>query len=377
MRFILVLLLVVHGLIHVLGFMKAWQLAALPQLSRVAALDAPPPVVKTVGLLWLVVSALLLASALSVLLRTASWWQLGLIGVAVSQLLILLAWQDAKAGTWINLLLLVTMSIGAAHERFHHESDAQATALLSDAASVTPTLLTSAAVASLPATVQRWLQRSGAVDRPSPRGVRLRQRGSLRASPRGAWMPVTASQYFNVSEPSFVWEVDARMAKVLPLVGRDSYLEGRGHMLIKLLSLVPVVDVANERIDQGTLLRFLGELCWFPGAAAHAYLQWVARDERSADVTMTHRGVTATATFTFDALGRVTSVAAERYLGGGPDAKREHWVIPMREWTRVGDVEIPVRGDAIWKLPDGDFSYYRWEIVELEADRFEPYASAR
>lgn len=59
--------------------------------------------------------------------------------------------------------------------------------------------------------------------------------------------------------PGFVWIVDVRAAPFLHLSGRDKYENGKWHILIKLLSLFPVVDAKEKEIDQGALLRYLGK----------------------------------------------------------------------------------------------------------------------
>jgi hypothetical protein len=30
---------------------------------------------------------------------------------------------------------------------------------------------------------------------------------------------------------------------------------------------------------------------------------------------------------------------------------------------------VPVRGEVVWELESGDFSYYRWEILDVEVNR--------
>jgi hypothetical protein len=35
----------------------------------------------------------------------------------------------------------------------------------------------------------------------------------------------------------------------------------------------------------------------------------------------------------------------------------------------VRGVEMPVSGNAVWKLPGGDFDYYRWEILDVEVNQ--------
>ena len=57
---------------------------------------------------------------------------------------------------------------------------------------------------------------------------------------------------------------------------------------------------------------------------------------------------------------------AGRYMGSGDAATLEHWYIPASEWREMNGVRIPVKGEVIWKLKDGDFSYYQWEITEVE-----------
>ena len=131
----------------------------------------------------------------------------------------------------------------------------------------------------------------------------------------------------------------------------------------------PIVDATGPTIDQGTLLRFLGEIIWFPGAALAPYLTWRALDDVTAEATMTHGGVTATARFTIDADGRVTGFRARRYMDDRTGAHLEDWYVPIDAWARFDGVEVATRGAVIWQLAAGNFEYYRWEITALEHDR--------
>ena len=69
--------------------------------------------------------------------------------------------------------------------------------------------------------------------------------------------------------------------------------------------------------------------------------------------------------------GRFLELTADRYMGSGPEARLERWRIPASEWRRYSGVVVPSRGDVIWELAAGDFSYYRWELTSLEYDRAE------
>lgn len=130
----------------------------------------------------------------------------------------------------------------------------------------------------LPEPVQKWLKQANIVGREKTFAVRLRQKGLIRTTKKQPWMPAQAEQYFTVDRPGFVWKVKVKVNPFLFLVGRDKYFEGKGNMLIKLLAFVNVVNARGKEIDQGTMLRYLGEIVWFPSAALSDYIYRVAGD---------------------------------------------------------------------------------------------------
>ena len=88
-----------HGLIHLLGFAKAFGLADLPQLAQ--------PISRTWGALWLAAGMLVLAAAALLPLAPRWWWAVGAVAVVASQAVIFSSWGDAKFGTVANVVLLL------------------------------------------------------------------------------------------------------------------------------------------------------------------------------------------------------------------------------------------------------------------------------
>lgn len=99
MKIAFIFVTLLHGLIHLMGFAKAFQLMDIEQLTV--------PISKTTGLFWLFTSILMLTSAAAYMLKTEWWWIIALLAVAISQMLIFMSWQDAKFGTIANLIILV------------------------------------------------------------------------------------------------------------------------------------------------------------------------------------------------------------------------------------------------------------------------------
>jgi hypothetical protein len=264
-------------------------------------------------------------------------------------------------------LLMVAGAVAIANIVFQRRVDAESRTLFAAARASAPRNLEARDIEHLPPPVRRWLEISGAVGRPIAGTVRLTQRGELRTAPDKPWMPAAAEQVFTVDPPGFVWHVRTKMMG-LPIAGRDRFADGRGHMLIKVASLIPVADATGPEVDQGALLRFLGEIIWFPSAALSPTITWQSIDANSARATMRHGGVTASAVFGFDDRGRFNGLTADRYMSAPGGSRLEKWVIPISAWRVVRGIEMPVRGNAIWKLAEGDFDYYRWEILDVEVN---------
>lgn len=360
MRWALAGLLVVHGAIHLLGVLAAWRVIELSRTNE-PSLIPPSALARNVTAAgWLFAAVALLIAGGLCAAGVDAWWLPATAAVVLSQILISLQWHHAKAGTIANVLVLLALIPGIAIAGFHAASATVAEGLRAHAAP--GAMVTTADLAPLPAPVQRWLQRAGVVGRRRPTSVDVQQRGQLRTAPDAKFFDAVARQTFRLEEPAFVWAVDAVMGKIVPIVGRDSMVDGRGHMLIRAAGLVTVADATGDKIDQGTLVRFLTEMVWFPAGVLAPYITWRAVDDRHADATMVWRGAAATARFTIDSEGRVTRLEAKRWLG---EQSLEAWEIPISEWRRFGGVEVPSRGTVAWRLAAGEFEYYRWEILDV------------
>ena len=221
----------------------------------------------------------------------------------------------------------------------------------------------------LPPSVQKWLEHSKVVGKEKIRTVRLKQKGLMRTKPDGAWMPVEAEQYFTVDKPGFIWKAKVKMAPLVYLTGKDKYYEGKGKMQIKLLSLFPVVNAQGREIDQGTLVRYLGEIARFPTAALSDYISWEEIDAHSARATMSYKGVTASAVFTFNEQGDLIDFTAKRYMETNGQYVLEDWSGQTKEYREFNGIRISSKTDVIWKLKSGDFNWYKCEITDIDYNK--------
>jgi hypothetical protein len=214
----------------------------------------------------------------------------------------------------------------------------------------------------LPEPVQRWLRWSGAVGKPIPSTIRLKQKGELRVGDLG-WLPFTAEEYYCTNPPGFVWTANTRMAPGISVLGKDSYLHGRGALEMRVLGLVPVARDSGPEMDQGDLLRYLNEIMWFPAGALIPEITWEPVDDVCARATMTHGGVSGTAVFSFDTEGRPTNMTADRH--DRESGAVVPWSTPISAYGEFDGLRVPTTGEALYSHDTGDLSYIRLTVTDV------------
>lgn len=362
MKVFLAILILVHGTIHIIGFLKGFQLAKVSSLSIAIS--------KPMGVFWGLTTTLFLLTLIGLLMKKEFWPYLAFVAILCSQILLILHWQDAKFGTIANVLILILTLPLFGKQQFEKQITTEKIALINSFRAGTQDTLRPAEIGHLPLIIQKWLTQSGVVDKPRAFSLRLRQIGELRPKPESKWMPFVAQQYVNIYSPAFIWSSEVKAFPGISLSGRDRFENGTGEMIIKLASLIPVVDEKdNLQINTGSMIRFLGEICWFPSAAVHDYIVWETVDPHSAKATMTWNNQSVSGVFRFTETGELISFEASRFFGGTKDAKQHLWKVEVLKHKVFEGVRIPEVSRIIWKLPEGDFEWLRLTISEVNYNR--------
>ena len=358
MKYLFAFVMLSHGLIHLMGFTNGFGMSKLPALTKYIS--------KPTGMLWLFAAMLFTAAAVYYLLKKENWSLFAFVAVFISQVLIIWYWNDAKMGTVANIIVLLVAIPSFAHWQFNRMYGKEVKELLSQPLSSANTVITNEHIQSLPAPVQKWLQVSAVVGRPIIQRVHLQQKGEMKNKPNGEWIPFTAEQYFSIDQPSFLWNTTIQPSPFLFINGRDQYKEGKGNMLIKAYGLFTIADSKGPATDQGTLLRYLAETCWFPSAALSGYIKWEAIDEHSAKATMQYGGTTASGIFYFTTNGDLEKFEADRYYINKNESSLEKWQVTCIAYKTFDGIRIPVKNNVTWKLRDGDFTWLELEITDIQ-----------
>lgn len=359
LKLIFLIILVLHGLIHLVGFVKAFGLAEIGQMTQVIS--------KPLGLGWLLALFLMLMVGVLVV-NSKQWvWIPALIAVVISQILIIVSWQDAKYGTIPNLIIFIFAIFSFAAWDFNTQIDKEVDFLLSESKQAGTKIVNEQMLSPLPSPVKRWLNHVGIIGKEEIQSVYFEQIGQMKLKPdQKAWSPAKVEQYVRIDSPSFLWKVNMKMNSFLNVAGRDKFQQGKAVMTIKIGSLLPVVNVQNnEKTNQSAMQRFLMELPWYPSAALSPYITWEEIDQNTAKATMNYQGSIGTATFFFDESGDFVKVSAMRYKDANEDSKLVECIGEAKAYREMDGIRIPAKLNVTWQLDDGPFTWYKLEVLKV------------
>lgn len=361
MRWIVVILLTAHGLIHLMGFAKAFGYAELPQLTL--------PISRPWGLTWLAAAGLVLVSAAMFAAEARQFWIVGGIAFLVSQVVVITTWRDAWAGTIANALLLLVVVHGWLTEgprsfRAQYGRDADAGL----ARQLEAPIVSDADLAPLPEPVRKYLRLVGVVGQPRVRNYRIRFRGRIRSGPDARWMPFEADQQSFADPPTRLFLMRARMFG-LPVEAFHRSVGGHATMQVKLAGLVSMVDARGDVMDRSEAVTLFNDMCLLaPGTLLHSNITWESIDARTAKARFTLGAHTIASTLYFGEDGFLTDFVSDDRSQAFPNGKtftQVRFSTPVRDYRAYGPTRIAAHGDGRWHPAAGEFTYGEFEVLDV------------
>lgn len=231
---------------------------------------------------------------------------------------------------------------------------------------IAPAVPTNAALASLPAPVQRYLRFAIPAGHAPVHYAEVTQEGQFRTHLNGPWLAMTAQQYVYTGRPAYVWDARVRMLPGLSMTVMDSYQDRQGAVDARLLGALPVRLISGPRVSEASLQRYLAEAPWLPTALWPSnWLRWEPIDTTHARAIASDGYIKAEVVFTFDDGGRIVGMAAERYRDVDGTQVLTPWLGHFSDYQRFGDLMVPARGEVGWLINGVEFPYVRVEVQNI------------
>ena len=356
MKWIFFLIITLHGLIHVLGFLKAFQLAEINQLTQ--------SISKPLGVLWLLALILFLASAIQLISNHNLWWITALIALILSQVLIILVWQDAKFGTIANIIILLAVVAGYGSWSFENLFNNDVSGNIKSSSMIEKTLLTENDIEHLPPPVQKYLKYAGVINKEKVNNVKIVFDVEMREKGKD-WFKATSVQYNFFDEPTRLFYMKAKMFG-LTVPGYHRYVEAKATMDIRLFGLFPIIKQSGEVMNKTETVTLFNDMCLMvPATLIDKRIQWEPIDSLTTKATFTNRGISISAILYFNESGQLINFTSDDRTSIS-DMKQYRFSTPVYGYNNINGMNVMSGGEAIWHYPDGEFTYGKFNLKSIE-----------
>lgn len=355
MKIVFVILLSIHGLIHLLGFLKAFGIAEVPQLSQSFS--------KPEGLLWLAVALAFLFVGVLFLMKNNLWFWVAIGLVLISQVLIIMNWQDAKYGTIANLVVLAVAIFALASWNFERQYKRDVFQSFQNV-SISEEIISEKDIEHLPISVQKYLKYVGVLGKPKIKTVKAIFKGEMREKGKD-WFAFTSQQFNFFDNPTRLFFMKANF-KGLPTQGYHHYKNGKASMLIKLLSLFPVAAIKKPEMFKTETVTFFNDMCLFaPAALIDENIEWQTIDETTVKATYHNKIATISAILYFKEGGQLINFVSEDRMEVNSN-QSVPFSTPVTKYGIINGYNLPIAADAVWHFPDGDFVYGKFILQNVQ-----------
>ena len=109
--------LIVHGLIHLFGFVVNFQIAEIEDITYkttalAGKLDVGHLGTRVLGIVWLLAAVAFVISGATIFASPPWWWSFTLAATLVSLAICILGWPDARFGVLADVIVLVFLFLG-------------------------------------------------------------------------------------------------------------------------------------------------------------------------------------------------------------------------------------------------------------------------
>lgn len=351
-RYLLALFILLHGLIHFMGFAKAFGYGELKNMTL--------PVSRPLGILWMMTAFLFLAAVACFLLKKEAWWMLGLLAIVLSQWLIICSWKDARWGTIANAIVLLSCLAAWGQFRFERAYRHDVKASLQRSLALANDQLTESDLQRLPAPVQAYIRYSGALGKPRVKNMKVIMEGEMRDKGK-AYFPFVSEQYNFFNRPARLFFMKGRMYG-LTVPGYHHYEEGKASMDIRLFGLIPVVRHSGPAMDKTETVTFFNDMCLMaPATLIDSRIAWETIDDHTVKAVFTNGNIRISAVLYFNERGQLVDFRSNDRTAVS-EGKELPFRTPVHSWMETSGYHLIERGDAIWEYPDGEFIYGKFRV---------------
>ncbi|MFA3783656.1 DUF6544 family protein [Melioribacteraceae bacterium 4301-Me] len=222
-------------------------------------------------------------------------------------------------------------------------------------------------IQNLPENVKNYFQYAIKEGAKIPKSLLIEQKALFKTDESSPYKNLYAEQLFNTQKPEFIWNASINLMPLIWVKGIDSYINGKGNMLIKFLSSVTITDAKGKEIDQGALLRYVLESAWFPTfLALNKNANWKELSDSTAELSLIENGILMNIIFYFNKEHQIIKSKTERYRTTNSGYVLTPYTGYYSNYKLIDNFMVPTHVEVEWNLPTKNLLYGKFDITKVK-----------
>lgn len=361
MKIFFLLIISIHWLIHLLWFIKAYNITQVNQLNI--------PISRTAGLFWLIACLLYVSVWILLLIKNALWRKVWIIAIILSQILIIYSWQDAKFWSLANLIIAIPIIItfiwslpNSYYNRYKSETQ---TRLMHK---VDQSILSIDDIKDLPLQIQKYLYYVNAIWKPKIQNFKVEFWWKMKTSINWNWLNINASQHSFVNENTRLFYIKSNLFGI-PFDWLHKFVWTNATMQIKIANLLQIVDAKGEKMNQSETVTLFNDMCLLaPATLISKDIKWEIINENSVKATFTNKWITISATLYFNQEWELIDFESnDRYLSQDWKQYSQYkWSTPISDYQEMNWSKVIKSAQAIWHMPNTEYKYAEFNLNNIK-----------
>ncbi len=224
-------------------------------------------------------------------------------------------------------------------------------------------------ITALPNPIRKYFKTVIKNEMLKPKFVTIQQSAQFKTDVKSEWKPLKAMQYFTTEKINFLWDAKFTGSELFWVHAIDSYINGKGNMLIKLNSSITITDSWGVEMDKSGLIRYLSEAVLFPTALLPSKnLQWNLLDSTTAEIKLHDKNYSVVAKVYFSQDGTINKLETmDKYRTTETGYMKTLYTIYYGNYKLVNNsFYIPTYVEVEWTLPTKKFKYGKFTITSIQ-----------
>jgi hypothetical protein len=232
-------------------------------------------------------------------------------------------------------------------------------------------ILTEKDIQHLPEPLQKYIHYVGVIGKEKVQNVKISFKGEMKLDPKQDWVKIKTEQYNFLDQPTRLFYIRASKLGI-PFMGLDSFIAGKGNMLIKVVGLFTVADARGPEMDMGEMVTLFNDICLFsPAVLIDRRFQWETIDTFTVKGTFKYKTHKVSALLYFNKKGQLINFVTDDrfYSPMGKTYQRVRWSTPVRDYQEFNGIKVPTYGEGVWHFKTGDYCYAKFRLKEIKYNK--------